>query len=182
MELRCNFTGNLCGTDTWSKYQPCVCGHCQRWLCEEFDKLQTALAAAKESIEELEAKLESENDHSRFLESLLEYVYGEGWETLTIHEAKKYRKRITAIETTAQERIAKLSDENEFMANQLDIAATKHLKNLTALAATQERERVLLEASKKVISEWNGFPQKDKWYSMAYAIIDLKDALERKEG
>ena len=60
----------------------------RKWA-DDYKQLETDLAAAQESIEELEAKLESKNDHSRFLESLLEYVYGEGWETLTIHEAKK---------------------------------------------------------------------------------------------
>ena len=31
-ELRCEITGNLCGTDTWSEGCPCICVNCIKWL------------------------------------------------------------------------------------------------------------------------------------------------------
>src|SRR5262245_18800748 len=31
--LRCFVTGNLCGTDTWPVWRPCVCDMCQQFLC-----------------------------------------------------------------------------------------------------------------------------------------------------
>ena len=49
-------------------------------------------------IKAFEARLEVEIDHSHFIESLLECVYGAGWDTLTIHEAKKYHERIKVLE------------------------------------------------------------------------------------
>lgn len=31
-ELRCEVTGNLCGTDTWEISYECPCQPCQQWL------------------------------------------------------------------------------------------------------------------------------------------------------
>ena len=38
-------------------------------------------------------ELEKEKDHSKFLERLIEAIYGEGWERLTLYEAKEWHKR-----------------------------------------------------------------------------------------
>lgn len=37
-------------------------------------------------------ELEKEKEHSQFLEELLQTLYGEGWEELTLYEAKKWHK------------------------------------------------------------------------------------------
>ena len=88
----------------------------------------------------LEKALANAKTSAEFFKSSLE-------ETNAINERlSESNKRLETALAAAQERIAKLSDENEFMENQLDIAATKHLKNLTVLAADQERERVLRES------------------------------------
>ena len=39
-------------------------------------------------------KLEAEKQHSRFLERLLEALYGSGWEYLTISKANEIRKSL----------------------------------------------------------------------------------------
>ena len=41
----------------------------------------------------LQEKLQTEIEHSRFLEELLKTLYGEGWDKLTLFEAKKWRER-----------------------------------------------------------------------------------------
>ena len=48
-------------------------------------------------VRELEADLETEKDHSKFLGELVQHLYGDGWENLTIHEAKKLRARQAAL-------------------------------------------------------------------------------------
>lgn len=40
-----------------------------------------------------EKEIEREKDHSNFLERLLTVLYGEGWEKLTIYEAKEWHKK-----------------------------------------------------------------------------------------
>ena len=47
--------------------------------------------------EALEAKLETEKDHSKFLGELLQALYGDKLETLTIHEAKKHKAKLAAL-------------------------------------------------------------------------------------
>ena len=42
--------------------------------------------------EQLEEELKDEQDHSAFLEKLIEALYGEGWNKLTIDDAKKWRE------------------------------------------------------------------------------------------
>jgi hypothetical protein len=49
-DLRCNFTGNLCGTDTWPKNRPCVCGHCQEYLCQERDRLAADITMLRAEV------------------------------------------------------------------------------------------------------------------------------------
>ena len=34
-EVRCAFTGNPCGTDTWMVGQPCRCAPCQQWIARQ---------------------------------------------------------------------------------------------------------------------------------------------------
>ena len=46
----------------------------------------------RKDIEQLENELETEKDHSAFLEKLLRIIYGEGWDRLTIYEATQYAK------------------------------------------------------------------------------------------
>jgi len=41
----------------------------------------------------LEEKLNTEIEHSRFLEELLKTLYGDGWDKLTLFEAKKEHER-----------------------------------------------------------------------------------------
>ena len=38
-------------------------------------------------------ELETEKDHSKFLECLLAALYGEGWEKVTIYDAKEWHKK-----------------------------------------------------------------------------------------
>ena len=38
-------------------------------------------------------ELEKEKEHSKFLERLLSALYGEGWEKLTIYDAKEWHKK-----------------------------------------------------------------------------------------
>lgn len=45
------------------------------------------------NITELQAELETEKEHSAFLERLLKALYGEGWEKLTLYGAEKWRER-----------------------------------------------------------------------------------------
>lgn len=44
----------------------------------------------EQSVSELEAELKEERDRSIFLGKLLKALYGEGWDKLTINEAKKW--------------------------------------------------------------------------------------------
>ena len=44
-----------------------------------------------ETREELQTMLEEEEYHSAFLEKLLHVLYGEGWNKLTLSEAKRYK-------------------------------------------------------------------------------------------
>ena len=41
----------------------------------------------------LQEKLQTEIEHSRFLEELLKELYGDGWDKLTLYEAKKWHER-----------------------------------------------------------------------------------------
>jgi len=43
-------------------------------------------------------KLENEQAHSKFLEKLLEALYGKGWDKLTIFEAQKHREKVAKLE------------------------------------------------------------------------------------
>jgi len=38
MALRCEVTGNTCGTDTWKVGCPCICENCRRYISEDFDE------------------------------------------------------------------------------------------------------------------------------------------------
>lgn len=42
---------------------------------------------------ELLVRLEEEKDHSAFLEKLLRCLYGDGWDKLTIFDAKEWHQR-----------------------------------------------------------------------------------------
>jgi hypothetical protein len=33
--MRCDYTGNLCGTDSWERGWECMCVNCQRWLGQQ---------------------------------------------------------------------------------------------------------------------------------------------------
>jgi len=50
------------------------------------------MAGIYESSDAYKEQLEEEKDHSAFLEKLLRVLYGEGWNKLTIDEAKKWRE------------------------------------------------------------------------------------------
>ncbi len=41
----------------------------------------------------LQEELAEEKDHSAFLEGLLMELYGDGWEKLTMYEARKWHER-----------------------------------------------------------------------------------------
>ena len=58
---------------------------------------QAALDEANNEIVALEAQLEGEVDHRKFLGELLQALYGDKWETLTIHEAKKHKAKLAAL-------------------------------------------------------------------------------------
>ena len=45
------------------------------------------------NINEIEALLEEERDHTAFLEKLLRILYGEGWNKLTINDAISIAKK-----------------------------------------------------------------------------------------
>jgi hypothetical protein len=53
-------------------------------------------------VRDLEAELETEKDHSKFSGELVQHLYGDGWENLTIHEAKKLRARHSALVEAAK--------------------------------------------------------------------------------
>ena len=44
-------------------------------------------------LDDLQEDLKTEKDHSKFLEILLEIVYGDGWNSLTIAEAREWKAR-----------------------------------------------------------------------------------------
>ena len=64
LERRCEFTKNLCGTDTWGSLTPCKCRQCQAWLMEYCIELEQDRAGANANsrdqifrIRSLEVKL-----------------------------------------------------------------------------------------------------------------------------
>jgi hypothetical protein len=65
-----------------------------------YNQAMNVIAELKSRVRELEAErdrlkyvFEKEMDHSKFLAELVQHLYGDGWENLTIHEAKKLRTR-----------------------------------------------------------------------------------------
>lgn len=50
-ELRCEITGNPCGTDTWQKHRPCKCDACQRYLCESLTEAQKREREARAELD-----------------------------------------------------------------------------------------------------------------------------------
>jgi len=53
-------------------------------------------------IAKLQAELETEKEHSAFLERLLKALYGEDWEKLTLCDAEKWRKRHLSSKSSGQ--------------------------------------------------------------------------------
>ena len=51
----------------------------------------------REHISHLEATIETEKDHSAFLEKLLKTLVGDGWNKLTISDAKEQRIRFESV-------------------------------------------------------------------------------------
>ncbi len=58
--------------------------------------LRTQLAAAQEEIQGLKNSLESECDQRDFLHKLLQARHGDGWNILTIYDARKVKEREAA--------------------------------------------------------------------------------------
>jgi len=48
-------------------------------------------------------ELQTERDHSRFLEELLRALCGDGWDQLTIYEAKKKKAEIAVLKERCRE-------------------------------------------------------------------------------
>jgi len=51
----------------------------------------------------LQEKLQTEIEHSQFLEKLLKALYGDGWEKLTLYDAKNWQAQHESIERAAGE-------------------------------------------------------------------------------
>jgi hypothetical protein len=97
------------------------------------------------TLEAAGAELETEKDHSRFLEDLLKALYGDGWGLLTIYEAKKRNEQIaalTAINTELRE--YKTADEKR----KGDLFAKKVFE-CERLTAENERLREALKIIRK---------------------------------
>jgi len=56
--------------------------------------LSETVAQLNTLIKEKERILETERDHYKFLENLVKALYGEGWDELTINDAKEWNERI----------------------------------------------------------------------------------------
>ena len=98
--LRCEYTENPCGTDTWPIYQPCVCANCQRWICEEDIKLRARNAELEEQINNPKmtycafcGEKYDIQDRERAIELITAHVY-----TCEKHPVHLYSKRIAALE------------------------------------------------------------------------------------
>jgi hypothetical protein len=72
----------------------------------------------------------------------------------------------------------RLKDENEFMAEQLDLAANKHLKNLFDIAKLRARHAELVEAAKEMdlLCERLGDLGKNNetWNKLKAALAEVK--------
>ena len=92
-----------------------------------------------EDYEALEAKLETEKDHSKFFGELLQALYGDKWETLTIHEAKKHKAKLAALVEAANfKRNAIIRDSSEFIGNWVAIPEDDFDKLVAAIAAAKD--------------------------------------------
>ena len=57
----------------------------------------------RQEIEEIQSALDGEREHSAFLEKLLKVLYGDGWNKLTLFDAKKIYEHNKALETRLKE-------------------------------------------------------------------------------
>jgi hypothetical protein len=69
---------------------------------EEWDIQRSQIEHIRAERDRLKDVFEKEMDHSKFLAELVQYLYGDGWEHLTIHEAKKLRTRHAALVEAAE--------------------------------------------------------------------------------
>jgi len=88
-----------------------LCPYCQTWLelppslkakhladrtllVNELTDRQRYIDLLELAMREKERILETERDHYKFLENLVKALYGEGWDELTINDAKEWNERI----------------------------------------------------------------------------------------
>ena len=57
----------------------------------------------RQEIEEIQSALDGEREHSAFLEKLLKVLYGDGWNKLTLFDAKKIYEHNKALEARLKE-------------------------------------------------------------------------------
>jgi predicted nucleic acid-binding Zn-ribbon protein len=105
---------------------------------------------------------------------------GEWW--LTDFTMEQVERRMATLESRVRKLEAerdRLKDENEFMAEQLDLAANKHLKNLFDIAKLRTRHAALVKAAKSVLDYVNiTFCYESDWTTLMREKFDkLKSAL-----
>jgi hypothetical protein len=72
------------------------------------------------TTEQLENELEEEKDHSAFLEKLLRVLYGDGWDKLTISDAKQRRVIKVTKQTDTPDAANKSFQPNHIVCNQCE--------------------------------------------------------------
>ena len=126
------------------------------------------ISQARSRIEKLEAKLEKERYLSKFLGELLHAIYGNKWETLTIFDAKKFKKKINYEGALADARL-----------QAYEIACEEHKKEVRRLCERAESCEAKLAALVE-IAETAEVLLRDQLY---HRIADkLKAAIEAAKG
>ena len=120
---------------------------------------------------EAEAEIEKEKYASKFLEELIKILYGENWENLTIHEAKKFKSE-------AEAEIAALIAERDGWKKRCIEEGDKVNELTLEGQALHERQRVLVEALESMIVVCKE-PQS---YDFVIVAEIIRAALAAKEG
>ena len=76
-------------------------------------------------------KLENEQAHSKFLEKLLEALYGKGWDKLTIPEAQKHHKKVAKLEGFLKYMVERYADDFcDFPEDGIQIEISDYIKEM----------------------------------------------------